>query len=323
MKRIVSVSRRTDIPAFYGDWFLGRLKEGFAGYIHPFGGWKRLVSLEPSDVVCFVFWSKNFAPFLDALKIVEGMGYSFYFNYTITGLPRVFETNLAGTDVAIAALKELSRRYSPKHINWRYDPIVVSSITDRRWHMRNFSRLAAELEGYVERCYFSYPVRYGKVRRSFERLRKETGVEIFDPDVDFKIELAGELAEIAEQHGIEMFSCCGDYLLGPKIKKARCIDGDLIRDLFGVRDVAFERGPTREGCGCTYSVDIGAYDTCPHGCVYCYANANKKLARSRFRRHDRRSAFLGYTEAESDRWLEEMRSGASPGQRRLFDDPHR
>ena len=101
MKKIISVSRRTDIPAFYGDWFMNRLKEGFVGYINPFGGQKYIVSLKPEDVICFVFWSKNYEPFIEKLKIIEDMDYKFYFNYTITGLPNIFECNLVEKELSL------------------------------------------------------------------------------------------------------------------------------------------------------------------------------------------------------------------------------
>jgi len=132
MKRIISVSRRTDIPAFYGDWFMNRLKEGFAGVVNPFGGQKYIVSLKPEDVRCFVFWSKNFTPFFENLKVIESLGYKFYFNYTVTGLPNIFERNL-DKESAVETLKQLSRIYSPRHINWRFDPIIISNICDRNF----------------------------------------------------------------------------------------------------------------------------------------------------------------------------------------------
>jgi len=308
MKRIISVSRRTDIPAFYGDWFMKRLEDGFAGYVNPFGGQKYIVSLKPADVVCFVFWSKNFEPFMSKLKVVESKGYKFYFNYTITGLPKIFECNMAGKEIAIDALKKLSRIYSLKHINWRYDPIVISDITNYDWHVSNFKNLASAFEGCVERCYFSYAIQYGKVKRNFDRFQKERSVKIVDPDNNLRIELASKLAEIAEQHGIKMFTCCGDYLINPKIGKAHCVDGMVIKELFSIGDFEFTEKPTRKECGCTESTDIGAYDTCPHGCVYCYANVNKKVAYSRFERHDKDSAFLGYSKAESDKWVSEIKS---------------
>ncbi len=305
MSRIISVSRRTDIPAYYGEWFMRRLEEGFAGYVNPFGGQKYIVPLLPDDVACFVFWSKNFAPFMDKLPLIEDMGYGFYFNYTITGLPDIFENRTLKKETAMGTLKELSGRYSPAHINWRYDPIIISDATDHDFHIRNFQSLACELEGYVERCIISFVMPYGKVRRNFTKFRNEHGIKITEPDIDSRIRLANELADIAKEHGIRMFSCCGDHLLGEKIGKAHCVDGKLIEELFHTGS-GFREKPTRKECGCTESVDIGAYDTCPHGCVYCYASMNKQAAKARFERHEKEAAFLGFGEEESDRWVEEV-----------------
>ncbi len=307
MPRIISVSRRTDIPAFYGDWFMNRLRDGFAGYINPFGGQRYLVSLKPENVACFVFWSKNFKPFTDRLQVIDDMGYRFYFNYTITGLPGIFECNSVNKEIALEALKDLSSVYSPKHINWRYDPIIISDITDYEFHVKNFESLASKLEGHVERCIISFVMLYGKVGRNFERFQAGNGVRIIDPDTGFRIKLACELADIAESYGIRMLSCCGDYLLNPRIEKAHCIDGKLIAELFHSGGPSYHEKPTRKECGCTYSVDIGTYDTCPHGCVYCYANLNKKIAMARFRGHDKKAAFLGYTKEDSDKWIEEVK----------------
>jgi hypothetical protein len=305
MKRIISVSRRTDIPAFYGDWFMSRLKEGFVGVVNPFGGQRYLVSLKPEDIVCFVFWSKNFTPFLENLKIIERLGYKFYFNYTVTGLPSIFEHNV-DKKAAIKILKELSRMYSPRHINWRFDPIVLSSVCDRDFYIKAFEELASQLEGLVERCYFSFVVEYNKVKRNFEELEKVKHLSITGASENFKIDLANELAVIAERFGIEMFSCCGDYLVGGRVKKAHCIDGAIIEELFYPEGLLYNEKPTRNQCGCTESTDIGTYDTCPHGCVYCYANANKSKAYKEFCNHDKRSAFLGYSESLSDKWLAEL-----------------
>jgi hypothetical protein len=238
---------------------------------------------------------------------MEDMGYKFYFNYTVTGLPSVFESNVE-KEVAIESLKQLSKTYSPKHINWRFDPIVISSICDRDFYIRAFEELAYTFAGYVERCYFSFVVRYGKVIRNFAEFEKSHGLKIFDCSTDFKIELASELAAIASHYGIEMFSCCGDYLVGDKIKKANCIDGRIIEQLFFPEGFSYKHKPTRDECGCTESTDIGTYDTCPHGCVYCYANTNKQKADKAFKNHDKTSAFLGYTKAQSDKWLKEIQN---------------
>jgi len=320
MRRIISLSRRTDVPAFYGDWFMGRLKQGLAGVVSPFGGKKYVVSLKQEDVVCFVFWSKNFAPFLENLKTIDDLGYKFYFNYTVTALPSVFEGNV-DKESAIAALKLLSRTYSQRRINWRFDPIIISTICDCDFYIRAFEKLAGQFEGFVERCYFSFVTQYNKVRRNLAELAAATGVEIIDCSEDFKIDLANELAGIAQRHGIQMFSCCGDYLVNDQIKKAHCIDGGIIESLFFPDGFECEEKPTRPQCGCTESIDIGTYDTCPHGCVYCYANANKQTARQAYKNHDADSAFLGFTKSQSDKWLAEIGSRDMPnkqGQPELF-----
>ena len=309
MKRIISVSRRTDVPAFYGDWFMRRIEEGFAGVVNPFGGRRYLVSLRPEDVVCFVFWSKDFSPFVESLKSLDGLGYKFYFNYTVTALPAVFESNLDRPS-AVETLKQLSRTYSPRHINWRFDPIILSNLCDRAFFVKAFEQLASDFEGYVERCYFSFVTEYGKVKRNFKDLERTSDVKVAHPGKNFKIDLTNELAAIAGRHGIRMFSCCGDYLLNERIERAHCIDGAVIEQLFFPDGLAYKEKPTRQQCGCTESTDIGAYDTCPHGCVYCYANANKAVAADAYRTHDKASAFLGYSKADSDQWLAEIRSAS-------------
>ncbi len=280
---------------------MNRLKEGFAGYINPYGGQKYIVSLKPEDVVCFVFWSKNYAPFIDKLKTIEDMGYKFYFNYTITGLSEIFECNVTW---AINTLKLLSRMYTPKQINWRYDPILISDYTNYDFHVERFEYIASKLEGYVERCYFSFAIQYGKVKSNFEKFQKNYDLKITDPNKDFRIKLANELAGIAAGYGIKMFSCCGDYLIGPKIEKAHCISGKIIEELFYKSGFEHREKPTRKECGCTESTDIGTYDTCPNGCIYCYANVNKIRAYKQFNKHDKDATFLGYSKVESDEWIE-------------------
>ena len=181
-------------------------------------------------------------------------------------------------------------------------------MCDRSFHLRAFEKLASELEGFVERCIISFVTEYKKVTRNYEELKKTTDVRITECSREFKIALANDLATIAERHGIRMFSCCGDYLIGEKIKKAHCIDGALIEELFSPEGFSYDIKPTRKECGCTQSIDIGAYDTCPHGCIYCYANANKRRAHRAFQSHDKQSAFLGHSKSESDRWLAEIQN---------------
>lgn len=302
---IISVSRRTDIPAFYGDWFMNCLERRFAGYLNPFGGTKHLVSLRPENVACFVFWSKNFEPFMEHLKTLKSRGYNCYFHFTITGLPKSFEPNVIEIDRALDVFREISQMFSPEQINWRYDPIVFSEKTNADFHIDTFLKIVWELKGFTNRCYFSYPTLYGKVERNINKFQKEENIEIFDPDEEYKINLANRLADIALSYDITMHSCCGEYLVGERIQKAHCVDGDLISQLFFSGNNEFKPNPSRESCGCAQSYDIGAYDTCKNGCFYCYANVNKDKAQMSFEKHDPLSVFLGSSSEESNKWVKE------------------
>lgn len=188
------------------------------------------------------------------------------FQFTITGLPSLFEPN-----VTIPVARKLADLFGPETVLWRYDPILISDITPSDYHRARFSELAAALEGSTGRCYFSFPTFYGKVIRATAKLEREAGIRCIDPPVDEKIELANELAEIAGSHGMQMFTCCGEYLLSDRIEKAHCVDGELISRLYPERAFALKRKGTRKECGCFESTDIGAYGGCGHGCVYCYA----------------------------------------------------
>jgi hypothetical protein len=147
---------------------------------------------------------------------------------------------------------------------------------------------------------------YGKVQRNYGEFDRTHDVGFYDLEVQRRIALATRLAEIAAAHGMEMYTCCGDYLIGGRISKAHCVDGEILERLYpGL--YGGTRRPTRKECGCTESTDIGRYDTCPHGCIYCYANVNKAQADKAFRSHDPDSAFLGIQRAESERLVDEIR----------------
>jgi len=314
MQRVISVSRRTDVPAFYGDWFMRRMEAGFAGWENPFGRQRYLVSLRREDVLCLAFWSKNYRPFLPHLRSLKAQGWPCFFNYTITGLPAAFESNLVPAEDAIDSLKALAGLFSPDHVTWRYDPVVVSERTPAAYHLERFAKLAAALDGHVTRCAFSFPVRYGKVERNFAKFEREQGFRILDPSLAERQDLAGQLAEIGARHGIGLYTCCGDYLIGGRIRKAHCVDGEAISRIChggGWRGVA---RPTRKECGCVESVDIGCYDTCPHGCIYCYANIHKEQAAKRHQEHDPESAFLGCARAVADAYVTAIRVQAKPDQ---------
>lgn len=306
--KIISASRRTDIPAFYGDWLMNRISAGFAGYSNPFNSKKYIVSLKREDTAAIVLWSKNFSPFLNNAILLKDEGYSLFFNYTITGLPEIFEPEGPQTDESIDTIKQLSSKFSPDHINWRYDPILISDITGADYHLDKFKFLCSKLTGYIKRCYISFPTPYGKVKNSFKKFTSRTGISIISEDIPARIDLAEKLSGIGEQYGIRTYSCCGDYLTGNKILKGRCIDGTIISSICGENLANLKLRPTRKECGCTDSVDIGVYNSCPHGCIYCYANSNAAQTSSFYRRYKSdpeyaESAFLGESKNISDLWI--------------------
>ncbi len=289
------------MPAFYSDWFVNCVRAGYVRWVNPFSKRVHEVSLLPEDVIAYVFWSKNYLPLLPHLDELDARGCHAIFHFTITGLPPAFEPHVPPAKDMIACAKTLSDRYGPDAVLWRYDPIVVSSITDRDYHLRRFAELSAALEGTVRRCYISFMCQYRKVQRNTAALNRETGIVYHDlPSAD-RIVLANDLADIAESYGIDMLSCCSDYLVGGKIKKAHCADAELFYRLYPDKMRSLPEVPTREGCGCCECTDIGAYDTCPHGCVYCYANSRVRAAINNHRHHDPTADVLGSGGAQAER----------------------
>lgn len=308
MKQIISASRRTDIPAYYGHWFMERIRQGWVGVVNPFNAAKYSVLLRPDDVFFIVFWSKNYEPFLSSLEELDRMGYKFYFQFTITGNPEIFEPGVPGWKKTVETAKRLADRFSPEHVLWRFDPIVLSSVTPAAEVLDRFDQLSEAMEGSTVRCYISIVQYYRKILKAARKLNADEGLEFLVseeelekivsimPDaagafrasigVNEKKQLAQEIAAIAMSRGIGTYSCCCDFLeQGGKtpVYRASCIDGELIEKLV-CEKLIIKQGPTRENCECVESRDIGAYDTCPHGCVYCYANSNREMAESNYKK---------------------------------------
>ena len=154
---ILSVSRRTDIPAYYSAWFLNRLAEGFVLVPNPHNP-RQLsrIPLSPETVDCIVFWTKNPAPMLDALPRIEAAGYPFYFQFTLTPYGPRTEPGLPPKEELVRAFWALSRRLGPKRVVWRYDPVMVDGRYPTAWHLERFEALCNALEGAAERCVFSF-----------------------------------------------------------------------------------------------------------------------------------------------------------------------
>ena len=292
---IVSASYRTDIPAFYGAWFRNRLAAGFAEVANPYGGPDYRVSLAPGAVEGFVFWTRNIEPFAPALAAVEDLGIPYVVQMTITGYPRALEPSVVPWERAAESLHTLARRLGPRALVWRYDPILESSLTPPAWHRESFARIAAALtagpDPAVDEVVLSYAQIYAKTRTNTDAAARRHGFTWRDPEDEEKRALLGALAGIAAERGLTASLCSQSALLVPGLRPARCVDAARLSDLAG-RPVAARTKGNRPDCLCAESRDIGAYDSCPHGCSYCYAVRRPDLAKRNHRRHDPAAARL-------------------------------
>lgn len=276
---IVSASRRTDIPAFHSDWFMNRIRSGSVLVRSPFNRRLSRVSLRPEDVCAIVFWTKDAAPLLPHLDELVRRGYCFTFLYTVNNYPRFLEPRVPDRSHTLRVLDEIAGRFSSSVLRWRYDTIVLTGRTGRRWHLRNFRSLCESMAPYSRECIFSFCDYYRKTVRNMDRSASDYRI----PDPVESRELVERMADLAADHGVTLASCSHDFLVSDKVRKARCIDSEFLGHVVDTqaRQEVLERlqpAASRKGCGCTESRDIGAYNTCAHGCVYCYANSNPQVA---------------------------------------------
>ncbi len=289
---IVSASVRTDIPAFYGEWFRNRLEAGYCRYVNPYNNAQQpRVSMQPEDVDGFVFWTKNLAPFLPVLEEVKAREVPFMVQYTINGYPRELESRVVDAEASVRTLRHVAERYHPRVAVWRYDTIVLSSLTPAAWHVENFGRLAAQLKGATDEVVVSFVQMYKKTRTNIAVAKKENGFTLQEVDDDRKRALLAQLAPIAKENGMQIVLCAQPELQVPGVGIAHCIDRTRMEGIAGRPIEAVIDGP-RKHCECYKSRDIGDYDTCPHGCVYCYAVQNRAVALRRYKAHNPFSDFL-------------------------------
>ncbi len=282
---IVSASYRTDIPAFYGAWFRARLRAGFCRVANPYGGPDYRVSLAKPDVDGFVFWTRNLRPFMPVLDEIAGLGLPFVVQFTVTGYPRALEPSVIAADEAVAQIVRLAARFGPRVVVWRYDPVFLTELTPPDWHRQQVAGLARRLAGSCDEVVFSFAQIYAKTRANSDRAAQRHGYSWRDPADAEKAALLRDLAAVAATAGLTPSLCAQPDLLEEPLEAARCIDGGRLSDVAGRPLKARVKG-NRPGCFCAESRDIGAYDTCPHGCVYCYAVRRPELAKERHRAHD-------------------------------------
>ena len=281
---IISVSRRCDIPRFSFGWFLEKLDAGFVDVKNPFNSrqTKKVSLLPPAPgrppeecAEVFAFWTRDPAAILAGANGLEKRGYGFFVMTTLTSYPALLEPNMPPAGELIKTIRALAELITPQRVVWRYDPVFLSSLTDYGFHRENFSALAKQLAGAVHKVILSVYDEYSGSEKRLSKLEQAGCLKRFPhyasgapkektllPELRG---LIGDLAGIARMEGMEV-QCCAEAAMG-----GACIDGGYIERVFGVRDPGKDRGQSRPGCLCARSVDIGAYEPCPAGCVYCYA----------------------------------------------------
>ena len=257
------------------------------------------VSLRPPDLEFIVFWTKNPKPMLPRLKTVDRLSVPYYFLFTVTAYGEPLERNIPPLEETIDTFRRLSRRTGPRRTILRYDPIIFSDHLDIAYHVMRFERLCTAFKGKTERCVISFLDMYKKCERNLGGL----GIRL--PGIQEMVDLAGHLYRIAGKYGIAVQSCAeGTDFSETGVKNGKCIDDRLISEITGLR-VSIGKDPNqRKGCRCVKSVDIGSYDTCTGGCLYCYANSNPETAQKNYAAHDPNSPLLYGDIQASDRVVE-------------------
>jgi hypothetical protein len=294
-RRIITFSRRSD-PAPYTPWLQNRLRDGFCDIPNPYSGKLYRVSLLPRDVALFTFWTKNPEPLVDTVKMMLSRSFKVAIFLTVTGYPPHIEQNVPAASSLRDSICALADLLGPEALWWRYDPVLFSRKMTGDWHRRNFESLCRMWSGKTKRVIFSLAHvdgPYKSIRASLERAVRtdEDQLELapfssseYGALYEKTISLFADLAMIAETYGIPSAEvCCSPKLRADetRIRQGRCLDYERILGL--VPDLAeVPLSPTRKGvsmsghgyadCGCVKSTDIGIRGTCPHGCVYCYAN---------------------------------------------------
>lgn len=284
---IISASRRTDIPAFYSKWLEHRLEEGFLYVRNPvIRSQVGKIDLDPSLIDCIVFWTKNPIPMLRRLDAFSD--YPYYFQFSLTGYGHDIESDLPdkNTDL-IPAFKQLADMIGPERVIWRYDPILFSDKYSADYHLHAIDEISRALEGCTEKCVISFVDVYGKNQDAISKLGLH---EMTDRDLT---DFAKRIVDIASPRGIAVATCAEAIDLEEAgIEHNCCIDPKLIgRIAHGEMKVGKDRSQRPE-CGCAASIDIGTYNTCANGCVYCYANFDPASVKKNMQAYDWQSPLL-------------------------------
>lgn len=305
---IISASRSTDIPAFYADWFVERWEKGYIKWNNPFNNKPLYVSFDKARVV--VFWSKNPRPMFKYLPFLKEHIKNFYFQFTLNDYDNEgYEGNVPKLEQRIKTFIELSEKIGKDHVIWRFDPMILTDKINVQTLLNRVKKIGDQLQNYTNKLVFSFAdiSIYAKVSSN---LKKENIAYQEFTDTTMH-EFAKGLQELNKVWNFKIGTCAEKIPLEQYgIVHNKCIDDDLMIELFShdkklmdflgveIKPInLFDQTPTivksrnnkdkgqRELCGCIYSKDIGQYNTCPHECVYCYANTSIESARKNYNTH--------------------------------------
>lgn len=284
---IISASRRTDIPSYYSEWFFNRIKEGYVLVRSPMNAhliWK--FSLSPDVIDGIVFWTKNPLPMIDRLGEIEKFPY--YFQFTLNAYGKDAEPTVPlKSSTLIPAFIQLSSRIGKERVVWRYDPIFFNKTYTPEYHCKYFRELAGRLGGYTEKCTVSFLDQYKNTAHSMKPLH------IFSESLDRKKALMQKFSEVARENGITIDACAEKEDFGDAgVTRAHCIDKERLERIGGCKLAVEKDKNQRCECGCATSIDIGSYNTCKNGCLYCYANDSLAAASKNFHMHNPHSPLL-------------------------------
>jgi len=279
---IISASRRTDIPCYYAAWFFNRLKAGFVLVRNPVNFHQiSKIKLTPDVIDGIVFWTKNPAPMLNRLD--ELKDYAYYFQFTLTPYGADVEPHLPSkTDILPTTFKQLAEKIGADRVIWRYDPILITKKYPITYHIRAFEALAQKLHNYTKKVTISFvDEHYRGLQNNLQALG------LLDFAAEEKLKFASVLAKIAKSYGLSIEVCAEKLDLQQcGISQARCIDDWLLEKLLGRKLNVAKDKTQRPACNCVKSIDIGMYNTCANGCLYCYANYNQSAVSQNRAKHD-------------------------------------
>ena len=281
---ILNTGMRTDIPAFYAEWFINRIKAGFVLVRNPYRPeWVTRYKLDPAVVDCIAFCTKNPAPmlrFMDCLK-----PFNQYWFVTITPYGKEIEPNVPPKETVMDDFIRLSEIVGTDCIGWRYDPIFIDGNYTADRHISDFEQMCETLSGYTKTCVISFIDLYEKVKRNFPQVREVTP--------DERAEIGKAFSEIGKHYGITIKACAeGRDLERFGVDCDGCMTKAVFENAIGCTlNIPRKKSPRAE-CDCLLGTDIGAYDTCGHLCRYCYANYNKENVARNLKAHDPNSPFL-------------------------------